>query len=284
MRISLRTTFRCQPCALALVIASQLASSSILASDPREFLDGGSTAQSGWQGLEDRHPRPVASDAWASFPAPPSAMTEVEPVTNLIPVQALELPELPIPVVDAASAQLVSPRIAPPAAPVMLSPPDLAVANDEIAPAYAAKPLTPVAAEGSSASSEDLEGMLHGMVWVTGTIGLGAVLSLWMLRMWLMRGGRSTSPSRSLKLIETLRIGPKCGVYLVQAESHRVLVGIEHGKSMCLMPLPASFTESLDAAGEDESAAPQPAGGFERVADVFAALRQQDERSKGASS
>jgi flagellar biogenesis protein FliO len=212
-------------------------------------------------------------------------MTEVQPVTDLIPVQALELPELPTPFVDAASAQLISPRVAQPALPVKLAPPEPVAANEEPAPAFAPKPLTPVAGEPtSSASSEDLEGMLQGMAWVTGTLGLGAVLSLWMLRTWLTRGGRMISTSKSLKLIETLRVGPRCGLYLVQAESHRVLVGVEHGKSMCLMPLPSSFTESLDDATSDDQAAPPPAAGFERIADVFAALRKTDERAKGATS
>ena len=92
-------------------------------------------------------------------------------------------------------------------------------------------------------------------------------------------------PSKSLKLVDTLRIGPRCGVYLVQAETHRVLVGVEHGKTMCLMPLPEQFSESLDAAeGDAPVEEPQPAGGFERVADVFTARRKRDERSKGATS
>jgi flagellar biogenesis protein FliO len=91
-------------------------------------------------------------------------------------------------------------------------------------------------------------------------------------------------PAKSLKLVDTLRIGPRCGVYLVQAEAHRVLVGVEHGKTMCLMPLPEQFSESLDAAETDAAGhEQQPAAGFERVADVFSA-RRTDERAKGATS
>src|SRR5262249_19012736 len=116
-----------------------------------------------------------------------------------------------------------------------------------------------------------------------GTIGLGAVLSLWMFRLWLTRGGRGMLPAKSLKLVETLRIGPRCGVYLVEAESHRVLVGVEHGKTMCLMPLPANFSESLEPA-VDAIEHSSPAGSFDRVADVFSIRRDSEDRAKGASS
>ncbi|QDT56224.1 Flagellar biosynthesis protein, FliO [Caulifigura coniformis] len=238
----------------------------------------------GWEPLEDRRP---ANKPWQSSPETRRSLRDVVPEERLVPVQAVELPAIPAPVVDTAAASLVSPMRAAQAHPV-LSPPE--PTDEELPVTFVPRPVSeeepstaPAEATATSASAEDLEGMLHGMVWITATIGLGAVVSLWMLKLWLTRGGRGVLPSKSLKLVDTLRIGPRCGVYLVQAEAHRVLVGVEHGKTMCLMPLPADFSESLEAADSAQGEETAPAGGFERVADLFSALRHE-ERSKGAAS
>ena len=225
-------------------------------------------------------------------PEPPLTAVPVTPATpepELVPVQSLQLSDLGPPVVDAAAAKLVSPVREVSALPVLKA---LEESDpvDRPLPAFAPNRVEKKAVETKAvekpateaASADDLEGMLHNMVWVTGTIGLGAVVSLWMLRLYLTRGGRAILPAKSLKLVDTLRIGPRCGVYLVEAEKHRVLVGVEHGKTMCLMPLPESFTESLEDA-TDKPEEPRAAAGFERVADVFSALRN-DEKSKGAKS
>lgn len=208
--------------------------------------------------------------------------TAIDSSPELLPVQSLQFPELEPPLVDSAAALLVSPIQHASSLPILTAPEE---ADPVELQTFVPKPVADAKAEPAAptASAQDLEGMLHSMVWVTGTIGLGAVVSLWMLKLWLTRGGRVSLPSKSLKLVDTLRIGPRCGIYLVEAETHRVLVGVEHGKTMCLMPLPASFTESLDAAGGDEPEESKPAPGFERVADVFSALRSVD-RAKGASS
>ncbi|HVJ68197.1 MAG TPA: flagellar biosynthetic protein FliO, partial [Caulifigura sp.] len=179
---------------------------------------------------------------------------------------------------DTTAAKLVSPVREVTALPVLKAPEDSGPTD---LPAFTPRPAT--AKPETKATADDLEGMLHNMVWVTGTIGLGAVVSLWALRLWLTRGGRVALPAKSLKLVDTLRIGPRCGVYLVEAESQRVLVGVEHGKTMCLMPLPPSFSESL-AAADDAVDEPHTVSGFERVADVFTDRRHRDDRAKGATS
>lgn len=204
--------------------------------------------------------------------------TPVEGASELVPVQSLQLPELHLPAVNSAAAKLVSPVQEVKSLPVLSAPVEAEVVDE---PVYTPKPVSNTETEASAA---DLEGMLHGMLWITGTIGLGAVVSLWGLKLWLTRGGRVVMPAKSLKLVDTLRIGPRCGVYLVQAEAHRVLVGVEHGKSMCLMTLPENFSESLQSAESDAASEATPAGGFERVADVFSARRHSDERAKGATS
>ncbi|HVJ87944.1 MAG TPA: flagellar biosynthetic protein FliO [Caulifigura sp.] len=293
------TTHRTSPHRFAAaIVGTALAAcgSTLVAQDipvvrPRSEIFGDSSADAA------RSPFSVPEPDWQSAglpvplqgnaPEPPLTAVPVTPAApepELVPVQSLQLSDLGPPVVDAAAAKLVSPVREVSALPV-LKPLEESDPVDRPLPAFAPKRVDKKSVESpatEAASADDLEGMLHNMVWVTGTIGLGAVVSLWMLRMWLTRGGRSVVPTKSLKLVDTLRIGPRCGVYLVEAEKHRVLVGVEHGKTMCLMPLPESFTESLEDA-TDEPEEPRAAAGFERVADVFAALRK-DEKSKGAKS
>jgi len=274
----------------------QVASSDIFRTPPRigqqpeAVIESGGQASPfthvppGWEALEVR---PSGNDAWQTAPVSRRTLRNADPENHLVPVQAVDLPAIPSPVVDTAAASLVSPMRAAQSLPV-LSPPE--IADEQLPATFVPRPVieeeatpAPVEETVNSASAEDLEGMLHGMVWITATIGLGAVVSLWMLKLWLTRSGRVALPSKSLKLVDTLRIGPRCGVYLVQAETHRILVGVEHGKTMCLMPLPADFSESLEAADTAHADEPTPTGGFERVADLFTA-RRHDERSKGATS
>jgi flagellar biogenesis protein FliO len=252
-------------------------SNSVNPETPRSGKSPFSVVEPQWQTADTPPPRqlPLAGSMSEAFPE--ALSREPEPGAALVPVQSLELPRLDVPRVDPASARLVSSVQEVTSLPVLTAPEEAELVDP---PAYAPKP-----ASKTDASSDDLEGMLHGMLWITGTIGLGAVVSLWMLKLYLTRGGRTTLPSKALKLVDTLRIGPRCGVYLVQAETHRVLVGVEHGKTMCLMPLPEPFSETLDAAeGDGVADEPPPAGGFERVADVFSARRKGDERAKGAKS
>jgi len=235
-----------------------------------------------WQSAEgaiSALPRPLREPREIRTEPVPMPAPSVEPEPRMLPAEALQLPEPHLPRVDAAAAKLMTPldeAVPPP----ILPPTDAELLEESV---HTPKPVAAADTE-TAVSADNLEGMLQGMLWITGTIGLGAVVSLWMLKLWLTRGGRATLPAKSLKLVDTLRIGPRCGVYLVQAEAHRVLVGIEHGKTMCLMPLPERFSESLDSADVEVAEEPSAPGGFERIADVFSLRRQHDERGKGASS
>jgi flagellar biogenesis protein FliO len=227
--------------------------------------------------------QPAGGKSPARVTPVPTLPIDAPSAPGLLRVQSLQLPELAPPVVETAVADVDSPLPEPVPEPVRI---DTVELEPEQPPAFAPRPI-PTAQPASG--SEDLEGMLHNMVWVTATIGLAAVASLWLLRMWLMRGGRVVVPSKSLKLVDTLRIGPRCGVYLVETENQRVLVGVEHGKTMCVVPLPSAFRDSLDAI-DDEAGPEVPAGAFERVADVFTARRSREDsqkasdRSKGSAS
>ncbi len=238
-----------------------------------------------WEAAGERSAEPAAPSRL--LPAPSVQPKPVKSEPTLIPVESLEVSEPGLPTVDPAAAQLSSPTLKAPVLPAAEPADERIEAPSE--PVVPVKPALKPRSAGSAAtasptSGDNLEGMLHGMIWVTAAIGLGAVVSLWFLRMWLARHGRAALPSKSLALVDTLRLGPRCGVYLVQAESHRVLVGVDHGKSMCIVPLTAAFAESLEDVPEVDPEEAKPTSAFERVADVFTALRKHDQQAKGAAS
>jgi flagellar biogenesis protein FliO len=129
-------------------------------------------------------------------------------------------------------------------------------------------------------TTDDVHGVLNTVAWVTGSMGVAAIVSLWLLRVWLTRGNSTQSP-RSLNVLDSLRINPRCGLYLVQADNHRILVGVDQGKAMSLLALPGSFADSLqdaDAPDMDEPAVGPVRGAansFDRVADVFSELNRR---------
>jgi len=129
------------------------------------------------------------------------------------------------------------------------------------------------------AAESDLQRVLGRMAWLTIGLGVVGVAGLWALKIWVARrGGGASRGADSLQLINTLRLGPRCGVHLLQVESHRVLVGFDQGKSMTLQVLPAAFSDSLKEAiveeeAETEAAVSPARDPFDRVADVFSALQ-----------
>lgn len=101
-------------------------------------------------------------------------------------------------------------------------------------------------------NSEQLQSVLRKVALTTGGVGLAGVIGLWLFRSWLTQRRSSTRLEKSLEVLDSLRIGPRCGVYLVQADGHRVLIGIDQGRTMQMLTLPASFAESLqDATSKD---------------------------------
>jgi flagellar biogenesis protein FliO len=128
------------------------------------------------------------------------------------------------------------------------------------------------------AAESDLQRVLGRMAWLTIGLGVVGVAGLWALKVWVARRGGTAGGADSLQLINTLRLGPRCGVHLIQAETHRVLVGFDQGKTMTLQILPAAFSDSLkeaivDEEVETETAAAPVRDPFDRVADVFSVLQ-----------
>lgn len=112
--------------------------------------------------------------------------------------------------------------------------------------------LKPEVDEASSA--HQLDGLLSKLAWFTGTVGLVAVVSLWLLRTWLQRRDGRAQAMKSLTLVDSLRVGPRCGLYLVQADQQRVLVGVDSSRGMSLLALPANFADTLSEADADGAA------------------------------
>jgi flagellar biogenesis protein FliO len=128
------------------------------------------------------------------------------------------------------------------------------------------------------AAESDLQRVLGRMAWLTIGLGVVGVAGLWALKIWVVRRGGVSRGADSLQLINTLRLGPRSGVHLLQVESHRVLVGFDQGKTMTLQVLPAAFSDSLKEAIVEEEAETETVSApardpFDRVADVFSALQ-----------
>lgn len=87
------------------------------------------------------------------------------------------------------------------------------------------------------------------------TVGLGLVVAigaalaaLYMLRRYLVRVQQG--PGRRLRVIETIRLGPKSALFLVELDGRGLLIG-QHGDALALLaqpePLPPSRSSQADA-------------------------------------
>jgi flagellar biogenesis protein FliO len=130
-------------------------------------------------------------------------------------------------------------------------------------------------AVGTESGSIELQGVLRRVAMATGGLGLAAVIGLWFFRSWLTQRRQTKKTVQGLEILESLRIGPRLGLYLIQADRHRVLVGIDQGRTMQMLTLPSSFADSLHeatAAGDAES--DEPAAAQKPVESETSVLRQ----------
>ncbi|MBX3444715.1 MAG: flagellar biosynthetic protein FliO [Planctomyces sp.] len=114
------------------------------------------------------------------------------------------------------------------------------------------------------ASSDDVELLLGRLGWFAGTLGVATLMTLWGAKLWVARRFGGPRSERSLTVIDSLKLGPRVGLYLVQADNQRVLVGLDGGRALNMLTLPATFDATLSEAvdGEEapvgEPAAPRP--------------------------
>jgi flagellar biogenesis protein FliO len=95
----------------------------------------------------------------------------------------------------------------------------------------------------------DTSVMLRRLVLGTVTVLGLCVCTMWGGRRWLRGAPARTSTGATLRHLETVSLGNRCAVHLVQAGSHQILVGVDGGGIKSLVPLPQSFESAIAEAG-----------------------------------
>jgi len=71
--------------------------------------------------------------------------------------------------------------------------------------------------------------------------------TLWMVKRWM--GGNlvaSDKRGKQLQIVEALPLGNRCLIYLIRADDHPILAGVDHSGLKALLPLPESFEATLN--------------------------------------
>ncbi len=83
-------------------------------------------------------------------------------------------------------------------------------------------------------------------------LGVGTVVvlglcvsTLWGLRRWMSPSAGQGDGVREMRLIETLNLGSRCALHLVQLGKREVLVGVDSGGIKSVLPLSESFADVL---------------------------------------
>jgi hypothetical protein len=77
-----------------------------------------------------------------------------------------------------------------------------------------------------------------------------SVVTLWYGRRWLQAPNLAAA-SRELRLIETLHLGNRCCLHLVQLASRQVLVGADAGGIRSVVPMNDGFEPYLQEATQE---------------------------------
>jgi len=71
------------------------------------------------------------------------------------------------------------------------------------------------------------------------------VITLWAGKRWIRPLAGPQGENKQLHLVESLALGGRCSVYLLQAGDAKVLAGVDHAGLKALLPLPAAFAGTL---------------------------------------
>ncbi|HWG43761.1 MAG TPA: flagellar biosynthetic protein FliO [Gemmataceae bacterium] len=71
------------------------------------------------------------------------------------------------------------------------------------------------------------------------------VITLWVGKRWIRPLAGSQGENKQLRLLESLSLGGRCSVYLLQAGDTKVLAGVDHAGLKSLLTLPQSFDGAL---------------------------------------
>lgn len=113
----------------------------------------------------------------------------------------------------------------------------------------------------------DMGGILLRLTLGTVFVLLLCVGTLWFGRRWLVGQGMKTESGKRLQLKETVRLGNRCFIHLLEVENCRVLAGTDSSGLKSLITMPDSFDKVLsdgfkpdsgDRASESSESSEQP--------------------------
>lgn len=71
------------------------------------------------------------------------------------------------------------------------------------------------------------------------------VITLWAGKRWIRPLAGPQGENKQLHVVESLALGGRCSVYLLQAGDAKVLAGVDHAGLKALLPLPTAFAGTL---------------------------------------
>jgi flagellar biogenesis protein FliO len=91
----------------------------------------------------------------------------------------------------------------------------------------------------------DTAAMLRRLVLGTATVLGLCIGSLFVGRRWLRGAPARVNSGNKLRLVETVSLGNRCVVHLIQSGNHQILVGVDGTGVRSLVPLPPSFEQAI---------------------------------------
>jgi flagellar biogenesis protein FliO len=78
------------------------------------------------------------------------------------------------------------------------------------------------------------------------------VIMLWAGKRWIRPLAGPPVENKQLHLLESLSLGGRCALYLLQAGDTKILAGVDHAGIKALLPLPTAFAGTLAEVTEAE--------------------------------
>ena len=98
-----------------------------------------------------------------------------------------------------------------------------------------------------------LQPMLKRLAFGTIFVLILCMLVLWTGKRWVRPLAAPTLKSRKLRILESLPLGGRCSVFLLQADEAKILVGVDQAGIKSLLPLPQSFEPDLAEMPEEKA-------------------------------
>lgn len=87
--------------------------------------------------------------------------------------------------------------------------------------------------------------MLMRLAFGTILVLILCMLTLWTGKRWVRPLAAPALKSRKLRILESLPLGGRCSVFLLQADEAKILVGVDQAGIKSLLPLPQAFERDL---------------------------------------